>query len=102
MSGTASLPSAVATSIPEYLRIKRHLVSEIEGGKWLVGGAISSETELTQLYKVSRATVVRSLQELVLEGYLYRQKGRGTFVADFRRGRTDHRFHCLFTKKPGG
>jgi GntR family transcriptional regulator of arabinose operon len=86
MSGTASLPSAVATSIPEYLRIKRHLVSEIEGGKWLVGGAISSETELTQLYKVSRATVVRSLQELVLEGYLYRQKGRGTFVADFRRG----------------
>jgi DNA-binding LacI/PurR family transcriptional regulator len=81
-------PSAIATapSVPEYLRIKRKLVSEIETGRWGVGSAISSETELTQQFKVSRATVVRSLQELVLEGYLYRQKGRGTFVADLRPG----------------
>jgi DNA-binding LacI/PurR family transcriptional regulator len=82
--GTTLSPNAIA--VPEYLRIKRQLVSEIEGGRWSVGSAISSESELTSLFKVSRATVVRSLQELVLEGYLYRQKGRGTFVADFRPG----------------
>jgi DNA-binding LacI/PurR family transcriptional regulator len=79
-----SSPSVVV--VPEYLRIKRQLVCDIEQGRWSVGSAISSETELTNLFKVSRATVVRSLQELVLEGYLFRQKGRGTFVADFRRG----------------
>ncbi len=86
MKGTAAGTYPIATPVPEYLRIKRRLVAEIEGGRWGVGAAISSESELTGLFKVSRATVVRSLQELVLEGYLFRQKGRGTFVADFRRG----------------
>jgi DNA-binding LacI/PurR family transcriptional regulator/DNA-binding transcriptional regulator YhcF (GntR family) len=89
MKSTASLTPPASASVPEYLRIKRQLVSEIKGGRWAVGSAISSETELTAVFKVSRATVVRSLQELVLEGYLYRQKGRGTFVADFRP--TEHR-----------
>jgi DNA-binding LacI/PurR family transcriptional regulator len=86
MKGFSIAPASVAPSVPEYLRIKRKLVSEIEAGRWGVGSAISSETELTQQFNVSRATVVRSLQELVIEGYLYRQKGRGTFVAELRPG----------------
>jgi DNA-binding LacI/PurR family transcriptional regulator len=88
MKAAAVSTFSTKTSLPEYLRIKRRLVSEIEAGRWSVGSAISSETELTSLFNVSRATVVRSLQELVIEGYLYRQKGRGTFVADFRRGQS--------------
>jgi GntR family transcriptional regulator of arabinose operon len=72
-------------AVPEYARIKQQLVAEIESGRWTVGGAIPSETQLSSQHQVSRATVVRSLQELTLEGYLFRQKGRGTFVADFRR-----------------
>ena len=75
----------LSTDIPEYARIKRKLISEIETGRWGVGNAIPSETQLSAAHQVSRATVVRSLQELALEGYLFRQKGRGTFVADFRR-----------------
>ena len=77
----------VSTVLPEYARIKRKLVAEIETGRWGVGNAIPSETQLSVEHQVSRATVVRSLQELALEGYLFRQKGRGTFVADFRRRR---------------
>lgn len=71
-------------TVPEYARIKRALIAEIEAGRWPRGGAIPSESQLTLKHGVSRATVVRSLQELALEGYLFRQKGRGTFVADFR------------------
>jgi GntR family transcriptional regulator of arabinose operon len=71
-------------TVPEYARIKRTLIAEIESGRFSVGGPIPSEAQLSAMHHVSRATVVRSLQELALEGYLFRQKGRGTFVADFR------------------
>jgi DNA-binding LacI/PurR family transcriptional regulator len=71
-------------AVPEYARIKRKLIAEIESGHFTVGGPIPSEAQLSAMHHVSRATVVRSLQELALEGYLFRQKGRGTFVADFR------------------
>lgn len=73
----------MASVIPEYARIKRSLVAEIEAGRWPVGSTLPSEAQLTAKHGVSRATVVRSLQELALEGYLFREKGRGTFVADF-------------------
>lgn len=70
-------------TLPDYARIKRKLIAEIESGQWTIGGPIPSESQLSAEHQVSRATVVRSLQELKIEGYLYRQKGRGTFVADF-------------------
>lgn len=73
------------TVLPQYAQIKRRLISEIKSGRWTVGGAFPSEAQLLTRYKVSRATLVRSLQDLVREGYLYRRQGRGTFVADFRR-----------------
>ncbi len=78
---------STATALPEYARIKQSLVAAIEGGRWPVGSVIPSEAQLSAEHGVSRATVVRSLQELALAGYLFRQKGRGTFVADFRHRR---------------
>jgi DNA-binding LacI/PurR family transcriptional regulator len=81
----------MTTAVPEYARIKRSLVAEIEAGRWPRGGAIPSESQLAAKHGVSRATVVRSLQELALEGYLLRHKGRGTFVADFKNQLTGDR-----------
>ena len=43
--------------------------------------AIPSERELTEMFDVSRMTVRQSIMNLVAEGLLYREKGRGTFVA---------------------
>jgi DNA-binding LacI/PurR family transcriptional regulator len=42
---------------------------------------VESEHELVDRYSVSRATVAKAVGELVAEGYLYREQGRGTFVA---------------------
>jgi GntR family transcriptional regulator of arabinose operon len=86
-----------AASLPQYARIKRQLIAEIKSGAWSVGGAFPSEAELVAKYGVSRSTLVRSLQELVREGYLYRRQGQGTFVADYRhRERITHPLPLFF------
>ena len=68
--------------VPKYERVKRALIREIESGRFVAGAAFPSETQLLEQFEVSRPTLVRSLQELVSEGYLYRQQGKGTFVAE--------------------
>jgi GntR family transcriptional regulator of arabinose operon len=86
-----------AASLPQYARIKRQLIAEIKAGNWSVGGSFPSEAELVAKYGVSRSTLVRSLQELVREGYLYRRQGQGTFVADYRhRERVTHPLPLFF------
>jgi len=70
------------TDVPKYEQVKRSLVKEIQTGRWMPGSPFPSESQLLQRYKVSRPTLIRSLQEMVREGYLYREQGRGTFVAD--------------------
>jgi len=70
------------TDVPKYEQVKRSLVKEIQAGRWSPGSPFPSESQLLQRYKVSRPTLIRSLQEMVRDGYLYREQGRGTFVAD--------------------
>lgn len=43
---------------------------------------LPSERMLTQTYQVSRNTVRMALSELEMMGYIYRQHGKGTFVAN--------------------
>lgn len=75
------------SAIPKYERVKRVLIRDIESGRYQPGSAFPSESQLLEQFDVSRPTLVRSLQELVADGYLYRQQGKGTFVAE--RGRFD-------------
>ena len=70
------------TAVPKYERVKRALVRDIASGVYPAGAAFPSEAQLLERFDVSRPTLVRSLQELVAEGWLYRQQGKGTFVAD--------------------
>jgi len=64
---------------PKYYRLKRHLT---ELTRTLPPGSpVPPERTLATDFETSRTTVRQALQELVVEGRLERQQGRGTFVA---------------------
>ena len=67
--------------VPIYIQIEEYLKTQILQGDFVIGVAIPSERELTELFGVSRMTVRQSITNLVNEGLLYREKGRGTYVA---------------------
>jgi len=64
-----------------YVQIYSIIKEKIENGEWPSGTKITTEDELCKLFDVSKATVRLAITELVKEGYLKRQQGRGTFVA---------------------
>ncbi len=70
--------------LPLYYQLKEILKQQIRAGHLAPHTALPSESELGAQYCVSRATVRQATTELVLEGLLYRQHGRGTFVCEPR------------------
>ncbi|MCY0888861.1 MAG: GntR family transcriptional regulator [Alicyclobacillaceae bacterium] len=70
--------------IPMYQKMKRQLMEDIEAGRWPSGQMLPSEAELSELFHVSRTTVRQAIGDLVSMGYVTRQQGKGTFVADAR------------------
>jgi GntR family transcriptional regulator len=63
-----------------YLQLHNILKGKLERGEWVVDSQIPTEEELCRLFDVSKATVRIAVAELVREGYLRRQQGKGTFV----------------------
>lgn len=66
--------------IPIYLQIKSYILDRIKSGEFLGGTKIPTERELSVQLGVSRNTVSAAYKELLLEGVLEAQQGRGTFV----------------------
>lgn len=62
---------------------------------------LPSERTLSEQYHVSRNTVRSALNQLFLQGYIYRSTGKGTFVADHLGNRTDVAGSFSFTKQMG-
>lgn len=67
--------------LPIYYQLKEILREKISSEEWKPGTMIPSERELSEQYKISRMTARQALGELTREGLLYREKGKGTFVA---------------------
>ncbi len=67
---------------PLYYQIKSILKSRILSNEFKENQRFPSETELCLQYNVSRATVRQALSEMVREGLIYRDQGRGSFVTD--------------------
>ncbi|MBF0777133.1 GntR family transcriptional regulator [Streptococcus cuniculi] len=73
--------------IPKYQQVQNDLRHQIISGKFENGDKFYTEAELTKLYNVSSITVIRAVNELVKDGYLVRQQGKGTFVSRSRKGK---------------
>ena len=63
-----------------YVQIYAIIKEKIENAEWPAGTQIPTEDELCKTYDVSKVTVREAIQELVREGFLKRQQGKGTFV----------------------
>jgi GntR family transcriptional regulator len=70
-----------ASKLPLYHQLYQILRSNITGREWQPGDMIPPESELIERYQVSRTTVRQVLEILANEGLIYREQGRGTFVA---------------------
>lgn len=62
-------------------QIREDLLLHLRSGKWSPGHEIPSEDALCRHYGVSRGTVRQAISDLVTDGYVERQRGRGTFVS---------------------
>ena len=67
--------------IPVYYQLKNIILKKIKDGEFTEGNLIPSERDLGEELGISRMTVRQALNQLVNEGVLYREKGRGTFVS---------------------
>jgi len=67
---------------PLYYQLKNILKSRILSNELKGNQRLPTETELCMEYNVSRVTVRQALSELMKEGLIYRDRGRGTFVTE--------------------
>lgn len=63
-----------------YLQLYEIIKKKIENSEWPVGSQIPTEDYLCKMFNVSRATVRTAVLELVRQGYVKRQQGKGTFI----------------------
>lgn len=68
--------------VPLYSQLKNLIIDKIEKGEYAENSQIPSEQELCDTYDISRPTVRQAISELTNSGYLYKEKGKGTFVAN--------------------
>lgn len=66
--------------VPLYYQLKQLLLAEIKKGSYEVGSNIPTENQLMEEFGLSRTTVRQAITELVNEGYLTRNRAKGTVV----------------------
>lgn len=72
-----------ADPLPLYQQLRERLRDALQKG-WPADRPIPSERQLMQLTGLSRMTVRQAIADLVHEGMLRRDQGRGTFLAETR------------------
>jgi GntR family transcriptional regulator len=68
--------------IPLYYQLVANIKRCITGGLLKPGDIIPSESEICEVFQISRSTVRQALGELEAEGLLLRKRGKGTFVSN--------------------
>jgi DNA-binding LacI/PurR family transcriptional regulator len=88
--GRQALPESLDPSspLPLWAQLRDAFRRRVAAGEWAPGAMIPREVDLCAQYGVSRITATRAVQELVREGLLQRQRGRGTVVVTARQRRS--------------
>jgi GntR family transcriptional regulator len=73
-----------APAVPLYYQLAGILRERIDSGKYVAGDRLPTEDALSKDYGVSRITIRQALGDLEKGGFIKREAGRGTFVADRR------------------
>lgn len=79
LSGNKSLNKNIP--IPLYYQLKTILLEYIKNEHVDIEEPIPTEVDISQHFGISRPTVRQAINELVVEGYLYRIKAKGTFIS---------------------
>ncbi|NBK97263.1 MAG: GntR family transcriptional regulator [Erysipelotrichia bacterium] len=67
--------------VPMYFQIKQEIINAIKQGVYQTGDQLPTELEFCNELNISRPTIRQAFQELINEGYITRQKAKGTFVS---------------------
>mgnify|MGYP001793201616 CR=1 FL=1 len=67
---------------PLHTAISQKLKQQIEAGQYPPGDRLPSEFDLGELFGVSRTTIRRAVANLIHQGIVTTQQGKGTFVSD--------------------
>lgn len=70
-----------SSAIPYYVQVRDTIQARIHAGVWQPGDQLPGEPELCRIFAVSRTVIRQALNDLVNKGFLIREKGKGTFVA---------------------
>jgi len=68
--------------MPLYQQLKEEIKGKITDNTFPYGSKIPTETELSEIFQVSRITVRRAIQELCQENYLVKKQGKGSCTQD--------------------
>ena len=71
---------AKESEIPQYRKLYEFLRKSIVDGVYSEGTLIPSENELCRIHNITRPTVRQALTALVNDGYIIKQKGKGSIV----------------------
>ena len=69
------------SKIPLYYQLMDIIIEKIENREFKPNDQLPSERALVETFAVSRATVRQAIRELEIEGYVYTEHGKGTFVS---------------------
>ncbi len=73
-------------NIPHYKRLYELLRKHINEGVYREGDLLPSENDMCNVYGLTRPTVRQALSELVRDGYIVKQQGKGSIVRKMPQG----------------
>jgi len=103
--------ASTSKKIKKYYRIQEYIKKRIQTGVYAVDSYLPSENEICGQFGTTRTTVRRALDELLKEGFIEKEHGRGSKVLERGKslglltikgfaGSTDYEVKTVVTKKP--